>query len=110
MPRIIARLFVKVRVHCGQWTFSPCSANSVSQYVRARKPRSSCRSSSSISQTPGKVVLANFISEPLGYADLWNRNHKLTTLFAISLLLFQNLLRKVPGQQKRVIGRLLKQR
>src|SRR5208282_629681 len=64
---------VSVRLHCGQHTFNPCAANSCSQKVRARKPRSSSRRSRLISQTPGSVVLANFI------VLLWRQGTESTT-------------------------------
>src|ERR1700735_1610610 len=101
MPRIVPRCFVSVRLHCGQSVFKPCAANSCSQKVRARKPRSSSRNSKSMSQRPASEVRENFMRSDDFY--FWNRDDEFSTGGAICILLRKNFIGKIPSQQQRVI-------
>src|SRR3981081_2652481 len=56
MPRKVPRSRLRELLICTKWVSSPASPNSRSQKNRAKKPRSSARSSSSITKAPASGV------------------------------------------------------
>src|ERR1022692_1793723 len=103
MPRCL----VSVRLPCGQCVLRLSAANSCSQKVRARKPRSSSLNFRSMSQRPGSVVRENFMRSD--DFDFRNRDDEFAAGGAIGLLLRKNFIGKIPRQQEGIVRLTLEQ-
>src|SRR5213080_3830164 len=110
MPRRVPANRLRDTLHCATRALSPRSANSRSQYARAKNPRSSSRGSRSIWNAPRILVSAKIIvrlafpsSRHVTDSDndrRWNGHDESTSAPTKLALLLEYFLREVPRQEQ----------
>src|SRR5436190_3315409 len=122
MPRSVPFRLLKETLHSTKRVHNPCAANSASEKVQAKKPRSSSNFSRSITKAPTNLVSLKIIgrrsrggrhfqlnAQGFDNFDLRKRDDEPSAPAAISVLLFQDFFGKVPGQQQYVIRHVFQQ-